>query len=396
MTEFIEFGSKTAADSVREQFEEHLCSVDDDKRLKTVAFTSDTPESVLQQAEAQAQETRAEDRQGAVMSGPLSESTRKKIKKFDGFSKTNTTMSWRRAKGVYQREGHPERFFESISALADYDDPKEGAEAEIRARREGAVQHGTNSISGEMNRGEEDIQDDRTIADAARTVQSEGCDHARDHCEHGDSEACEFLQEACGFDEGEVNELLTVTDGGREEIEREITGQAAGALKRSWQGYQGATADLAEAIEQVAEKWENAQQAAKAINAVREKHGQDPIHFEKLEGANAKLQDLQRTTAAGCHECHANHEGHEHPDHEREREVLDMDDQQTLGGDRADDQARFAGGETGNVESEVEQPTEKNPGGLRADQREGTGGETTTQQSVPDEFNVAEGGQETL
>ena len=395
MTEFIEFGSKAAADSVREQFEEYLCPVDDDKRLKTVAFTSDTPEGVLQQAEAQAEETRAEDRQGAVMAGPLSESTREKIKEHDGFSKTNTTMSWRRAKGVYQREGHPGRFFESISALADYDDPKEGAEAEIRDRRQGAAKHGTSSISGEMNRGEEDIKEDRRMADAAQTVQSEGCDHARDHCEHGDPEACEFLQNACGFDESEVSELLTVTDGGREEIEREITGQAAGALKRSWQGYQGATADLSEAIEDVTEKWENAQQAAKAINAVRENHGQDPIHFEKLEGANADLQDLQRTAAADCHECHADHEGHEHADHEREQEVLELDDQRDLSGERVDDQARLAGGESGDVETEIQETTEQNPGGLRADQRQSTG-DRDTEQARPDAFQVAEGGQKTL
>jgi hypothetical protein len=53
----VEFGRKDAADDAREQFAEYLCP-DDDKRLKTVRFTSDTPDEVLRQAHRQAEDSR--------------------------------------------------------------------------------------------------------------------------------------------------------------------------------------------------------------------------------------------------------------------------------------------------------------------------------------------------
>jgi hypothetical protein len=61
--------------------------------------------------------------------------------------------------------------------------------------------------------------------DAARAQQSSECDHAADHCEHGDPEACEFLKNACGYDDDEVASILdedTAGDG-----PDEITGKAA-------------------------------------------------------------------------------------------------------------------------------------------------------------------------
>lgn len=53
MAERIEFGSKAAADSFREEDEDHLCS-DDDRRFKTVAISSDAPEWVLEEATIEA------------------------------------------------------------------------------------------------------------------------------------------------------------------------------------------------------------------------------------------------------------------------------------------------------------------------------------------------------
>jgi hypothetical protein len=76
--------------------------------------------------------------------------------------------------------------------------------------------------------------------------------------------------------------------------------------------------------------------------------------------------------------------------------------QQSLGrGGRADDQSRLAGGEFGDVETEIESSdnTPENPGGLDADRREDTTDAPTTdntEQQVPDAFQVPEGGQDSL
>jgi hypothetical protein len=86
-----------------------------------------------------------------------------------------------------------------------------------------------------------------------------------------------------------------------------------------------------------------------------------------------------------------------------EREsVIETDPQQTISGGRASPQARIAGAEQGEVDSEVEQAstTEQNPGGIMADEREDTSNDGSTgdgtEQQIPDEFQVAEGGQDTL
>jgi len=360
MSEAVEFGdgAKNVADNVREEYSEYICPVDDDKRTKTVHFVSDTPDSVLEQAEAQAQETRAEGRQRSEMAGPLGEGVREQIKELGGFKGNNTTFSWRRAKGVYAEDGSTHRFGEDLSLLADYDDPVEGARAELKRKKEASAARGTSNLSGARDRGEEDIQEDQNIADAARTVQSEGCDHARDHCEHGDQEACEFLQEACGFDEEEVSQILVTTDGGTVEPESDVVsanpepepsddnlvpagvtdgagtedydpdavdtdteqpaesdaigGKAGGALNRSWSGYRTALSNVGDALDQLRESWMNAQMAARAINAIRTNHGQDPMHYEALEGANADVLDLLRKMARDCEECHADHSEHGH------------------------------------------------------------------------------------
>ncbi|AHF99063.1 hypothetical protein HALLA_09665 [Halostagnicola larsenii XH-48] len=53
MTERVEFGSKAAADSFREEHESYLCS-DDDRRLLTVAISSSAPEWVIEDATIEA------------------------------------------------------------------------------------------------------------------------------------------------------------------------------------------------------------------------------------------------------------------------------------------------------------------------------------------------------
>ncbi|MFU1780705.1 hypothetical protein ACM16X_04925 [Haloarcula japonica] len=395
----IQFGSKAAADSARNEYSDHLCS-EDDRRLKRVKFASDTPDHVLDQARLEAEDSREEDTSGPGQV-PLTDAERGRI----DFSKGRANVPHARAvKGIAADEG--------VSDWTAYYDPTltvdEHREVMERAAREGG---GSRQDSRESTA--------ERAARAAQKAKGGQCDHAREHCEHGDPDACEFLTTTCGLSDEEVQALLSdydEADGQDDQANQAIEGAAAGALKRAWGGYQGATADLAGLLDRFEREWKQAQQAAEAINSIRENHGQESIHFEKLEGAQAKLQDLRRTAAVDCHECHADHDGHGHADHEaveeaRDRldgledprdQVLDTDDQRTLTGERADDQARLAGGEQGERgQGEVEQAAqvEENPGGLMADQRtdakRGPTGEGTEQQ-VPDEFQVAEGGQETL
>ena len=55
----VEFGSKAVADSYRDEYPDHICP-EDDARLKTVTFRSGTPEWLLDQAERDAMDERAE------------------------------------------------------------------------------------------------------------------------------------------------------------------------------------------------------------------------------------------------------------------------------------------------------------------------------------------------
>ncbi|TKX78995.1 hypothetical protein EXE53_18200, partial [Halorubrum sp. SD626R] len=284
MSEFIEFGSMEAADRAREQHAEYRCPIDDDRRQKTVAFVSDTPESLLQRIEAEATEDRATAEQRSN-TAELTDRERSKISDLDGFDRTTTSFSWASAKGVFTREGLGDQFRDAIGYLTDYDDPAEGAEQYVREYQTGGSGGGSRDV------GEEDITGRQREANAAAREQEEGCDHARDVCEHGDPGACEFLTEACGYDPDEVDQLLGTDDDPADAPADEITGEAAGALSRSWSGYKGAIAEMGEALDRVADAWQNATDAAEAINGIRGQHGQDAMHFDALEAANADLLD---------------------------------------------------------------------------------------------------------
>ena len=306
MTEFIEFGSMEAADRAREEHAEYRCPIDDDKRQKTVAFVSDTPESVLQRIEAEAVEGLSESGQRSN-TVPLGEGERSRISDLGGFDGPPTVFHWRSAKGTFAREGIADQFHDAMGSLADYDDPIEGAEEYVREyQRRG-------SSGGKRDVGEEDIRSRQREQRAATREQEEGCDHARDVCRNGDPQACEFLEEACGFDPDEVDDILGANDDDPANAPPdEITGKAAGALSRSWQGYKGAIAELGDALDAAREAWKNADAAAEAINGIRENHSQDAMHFDALEVANADLLDFTRMAAADCHECHADHSDHDH------------------------------------------------------------------------------------
>jgi hypothetical protein len=73
-------------------------------------------------------------------------------------------------------------------------------------------------------------------------------------------------------------------------------------------------------------------------------------------------------------------------------DVLETDDQRTLGGSRADAQARLAGGERGERgQGEALEAVEENPGGLAADRRENTGKQPNREQGDLSQVGVSEG-----
>jgi len=382
LTERIEYGSKDAADAARERHSEYLCT-DDDRRLKTVAYSSDTPDSVLETERIEAADGRGErtDGPGQV---PLSDSERKQI---DFSQKRANTAHARSVKGIAQSEG-VEDWVSYYDGTLTVDEHREVMD---KASRESGARSGEESAQEKAGR-------------AARAAQSSRCDHARGHCENGDPEACEFLTQTCGYseeeigqfiddgpaDQGEQQELVTV--GGGEYPEMELRPETAGALRRGWQGYKASVSDLEAALSRSREAVINARQAWRAVNRIREANGQEPMHPDRLHTLLNALEGMPTSIPTVRTLDHFDQEDATDP-----AEVMETDDQRTLSGDRADDQARLAGGERGERgQGEVVDAVEENPGGLRSDERAESGGSGETEQQVPDAFAVAEGGQETL
>lgn len=390
----IEFGEKAAADEYRDEHPDAICPVDDDRRTKTVHFVSDTPDWLLDQARAEADEGRAAREAGPGQS-PLTDAERDRI----DFSADRASVPWARSIKALAEQHNVSDWTSYVDDTLTVDEHREVMK---RAGQEGG---------GARDDG--DQRDAQRAQQAARRQQAEGCDHARGHCEHGDTEACEFLREACGYEESEVEQLLGGTDlepqtdepagtqqeelvevGGGDFPKMQVSPEIAGALSRSWQGYKSATSRLERELADVREAVVNARQAMRAINAIREDHGQDALHPNDLHELLAALEAMpgdipEVRTLAHFRELDGEPE-----------QVMEMDDQRDLSGERADPQARIAGGERGAVDSEVEQAVEENPGGLEADLRADVGSDAPTaedtEQATPDAFQVAEGGQDTL
>jgi len=271
----LEFGTKQAADQFREDHEEWLCPIDDDKRQKTVAIVSDAPDHVVERAEVEAASGRSE-RSGDGGQVPLTDSERDRI----DFSEGRASVPHARSvKGLARSEGVDDW-------LAYYD-----AQLTVDEHRDVMEQAGQEGGGRRLD--EDDSADDR-LADAEAAMGGQ-CDHARDHCEHGDPDACEFLQEACGFEEDAVEEILSDEPTGSEEI----TGEAAGALGRAWNGYKAGIARFAAFLDDIEETKRNAEQAAAAINAIRADHGQEPLEFERLEELSDRLAAAGREAHDG-------------------------------------------------------------------------------------------------
>jgi hypothetical protein len=244
----VEFSGRDSADAAREEWEEWVCPLDDDKRKKTVSFVSDTPESVREMIEVKAMDSRGE--QTTSHTADLSEREREKISDVGGFDQSTTIFNWRSAKGVFAREGLSDQFEDSIGALSDYDGPEEGAEEYIHNARQSDAHQGTSSVSGgSMDDGAEETKQQQRAANAARKAMDQGCDHARKQCDHDAPGACEHLKTVCGYTDEEVATILDgqeqpvedrtdqrelVTVGGEKYPKMDVTPEQAGALGRSW------------------------------------------------------------------------------------------------------------------------------------------------------------------
>jgi hypothetical protein len=369
MTEIV-FGDKETADEFRINYQEHICP-DDDKRLKTVKFRSDTPQEVLDAAARIAADSR-NDRDTGDGPGqpPLTDAEKARI----DFSKDRANVLWASSiKGIAQSEGVDD-WTAHVDPTLTVDEHWEIMEKAAREDR--------------GSRNDQEVDLDEQLADANAVVESEQCDHAEGHCRHGDPDACEFLTEACGYEQGDIEQFLEDDD------QEDLTGKEAGAYHRALGGYRGAIGTLEELVDAVREQRRYAEQAWAAMAAIRKDSDQD---VEEPRELHRLLEDLEQIL-----DDHRESTTHETTTDDVDRDkVLEVDDQRDLEGARANDQARLAGGEQGDRgqgEVETRARHEYNEGGLKADLREDdeqpTGEET--EQAIPDEFQTAEGGQRTL
>lgn len=263
----IEFGTKSGADAAREEYAEHLCA-DDDRRLKTVEFADSTPDLVRDQLEAGAQTGRAERAEGSGQAD-LTDAEKNRI---GPFSPPNYYAKAASVKALLRDNG--------VSDWEAWYDPT----LSVDEHKSSVLPQAKQAGGGDRI---EDDGPDREAAARAEKAASSQCDHAEDHCQHGDQGACEFLRESCGLDEEEVSALLSEqprADGDA------ITGEAAGALGRAWQGYKAGIQRLDRSLSAATDAKKNAEHAAAAVNAIRADHDQDPMEFERLEELSDQLQ----------------------------------------------------------------------------------------------------------
>nr|WP_240937003.1 hypothetical protein [Halomicrobium mukohataei] len=365
--------------------------------MKTVAYSdADTPEHVLDAERLEAADSRGEQSDGPGQV-PLSDDERDRI----DFSKGRASIPHAQSvKGIARSEG--------VEDWVSYYDGTLTVDEHREVMADASRESGQRTDAGESV--------DEKAADAAQTAKGERCNHARGHCENGDPEACEFLTETCQYDFDDVQEMLLAqrapdarpTPSKPDEVEQggeqteavkseELTGKQKGALRQSWDGYLGAIDDLDDALGTLREEWTNAQQAARAINRIRGTVGQQPLEFERLEGAQADLLDLLRRMAVDCHECHADHSDHSHPVSERDREhvrqvVLGPDDGEqgeaavegAKSGTEAENEQVLEGAESAQVDltGERERPNQQTALAVEADTRTAQGRESTAEAPV--------------
>lgn len=238
----VEFGRKDAADAVREEYPDALCS-DDDRRLKTVRFSSDAPEHVVEEAQRQADQSRA-DRESGPGQADLTDHERERL----DFSRGRANVLHARSvKAIATSEG--------VDDWTAHYDPTLTVDEHRGVMERAASEGGGRRLDAETSA-------TARAGEAAAKAEAGECDHARGHCEHGDPEACEFLRERCGFDEADVEALVGADDGD------DLPGRIHGARSQLWQQYQIGVA--------------NAKEAAAAINEINRQHGADLVTFDEL------------------------------------------------------------------------------------------------------------------
>jgi len=247
VTESVEFGSKAEADAIRESHGKWLCS-EDDRRLKTVRFSSDIPDDKLRYLEGEAAESTA-DRKKGLGQVPLTDAERDHI----DFSKGRASVPHARTvKSVAVDEG--------VDDWLSYYDPT------LTTSEHAQVMRDARESGGAVEGADVEETDAETRPRQHQQAKSSECDHAEDHCRHGDPDACEFLQERCGFGDDRVADILDDQEG--DPAKGELPGPVYGALKGLWTQYRAGIGE--------------AKDAAAGINEIRTQFGQDAMAFDEL------------------------------------------------------------------------------------------------------------------
>jgi hypothetical protein len=327
--ERIEFGSKDAADELREQYPEHVHE-SDDRRKKTVAFEPDTPENVLDQAGREA--TISMDQHKEYGQVPLTAAERDRLEDRYSWNWSDHGFHAQAAKALLQEEGG--------TPWLDYYDHSIGVDEHLSVIDSGKEMSARRGLSGpgETGRRDDREQSEAEIARNLDEAHSRMCRRAEDACEEGEEEACEALLQDCGYSEDEIAALMEATrelgespldvydptteadettsfeDWAREqeparpdpeeidgpvperpdpptpdepddeELRRlapvrleEMSGATLGALRKAWAGYKMARAEDREAHERMDEY-------AEIINGIRVVNDQEPIDFDQRDG----------------------------------------------------------------------------------------------------------------
>jgi hypothetical protein len=245
----VEFGSRHAANAFREEHPDTLCS-QDDRRKKTVTLASDVSDRVLDEATIKAGSSRNErsDRGGQV---PLEDHEKNRIE----FSEDRASVPHARSvKGLMLDAG--------VSDWAAHYDPTLTVDEHRDVAERAATEGGGERLDAETST-------DERLSDVEQHLDGQ-CDHAADHCQHGDQEACEFLEDECGISEDRVEEILDDTE--------EMPGDVHGLKNKLWQQYQIAVAE--------------AKEAAAAINEINQQYRRDRTAFKELGDRKLTPDDI--------------------------------------------------------------------------------------------------------
>lgn len=200
----VNVGSRAAANSIRDEYDEYLDDRDDSREM-TVKFQPSTPNAVVNQAQLMREEMAAETSRSQTVS--LTNTEREKIKRVGGFGRSVTTANWRSAKGVFAREGLSDQFRDAIGSVADFDDPIEGAEAYVSQHKQSGIGN-----AGRMDVGETDIKDKQAAGRSAAAEAANIESHAISGAKKGNEDAIDALVLEAGWDRAEAEALAGRVD----------------------------------------------------------------------------------------------------------------------------------------------------------------------------------------